>query len=150
MSADRNKSIVRRFVEEFWNARDFSVADEIFSPDCVTHQLRGNEEEATSSRTPDAIKNEAGEWINGFPDLKFIVVQMLAETDRVASQLRVTGTHRGEWLGILPTGRSIDIPLFVIHRLRDQKIVEDWVLVGALTLFQQLGLVATTTELISK
>ena len=150
MSADANKSIVHRFVEEFWNARQFSVADEIFSSDCVTHQLRGDKEEATLPRTPEAIKKEAGQWINAFPDLQFTIVQMLAETDRVASQLRVTGTHRGEWMGILQTGRSIDIPLFVIHRIRDQKIVEDWVLVGTLSLFQQLGLVTSTTELLSK
>jgi predicted ester cyclase len=150
MSADLNRSIIHRFVEEFWNARDFSVADEIFSPDCVTHQLRGDKEEATSPRPPETIKKEAGEWISGFPDLKFTVVQILAETDRVATQLQVTGTHRGEWMAILPTGRSIDVPLIVIHRIKDQKIVEDWVLVGTLTLFQQLGLAAPTSELLTK
>jgi predicted ester cyclase len=147
MSADSNRSIVQRFVEEFWNARDFSIADDIFSTDCITHQLRGGDEVATASRVPDTMRKEAAEWISGFPDLKFTVVQMLADGDRVASQLQVTGTHRGEWMGISPTGRSINVPLIVIHRIEGHKIVEDWVLVGALSLFQQLGLISPTAEL---
>jgi predicted ester cyclase len=150
MFSDENKLIIERFVEEFWNAREFLIADEIFSPECITHQLRGGSEETAAPRTPETVKKEATEWIKGFPDLKFNVIQMLAERDRVASQLHVTGTHRGEWMGISPTGRTIDVPLFVIHRIEDKKIVEDWVLVGALTLFQQLGLVAPTSELFSK
>jgi predicted ester cyclase len=72
---------------------------------------------------------------------------MLADGNRVVSQLQITGTHRGEWMGVAPTDRSIDVPLFVVHRIENQKIVEDWVLVGTLTFFQQLGIVRPTNEL---
>ena len=150
MSVEENKLVVGRFVDEFWNARDLSVADEIFSPSCVTHQLKGENDDITAPRTPETIKNEAREWIRGFPDLKFTVIQTLADDDRVMSQIQVTGTHRGEWMGLSSSGTSVNFPLFVIHKIASGKIIEDWVLVGTLTLFQQLDLVPTTSKLIDK
>jgi len=147
VSIAQNKLIVRRFVDEFWNARDLSVADQIFSPKCITHQLRGNEA-VTAPRNPETIKKEAADWLEAFPDLRFELIQTLAEEDRVASQIQVTGIHTGEWMGIPATQRPVSFPLFVIHRFENQKIIEDWVLVGTLTLFQQLGIVARTDELI--
>ena len=147
-STEQNKLIVHRFVDEFWNARNLSVADEIFSSNCVTHQLRGDDKNSAAPRSPETIKKEAADWIGGFPDLKFEVIQILAEGDRVASHLQVTGTHSGEWMGMAATTQSVSFPLFVIHRIEDNKIVEDWVLVGTLTLLQQLGVVAPTAELV--
>ena len=60
------------------------------------------------------------------------------------------GTHNGAWMGVSPTGKQISLTMIVIHRIDAQKIVEDWVLVDSLGLFQQLGLVGSREEIFSR
>ncbi len=67
------------------------------------------------------------------------VEQMVSEGDRVAAQLLMEGTHQGAWLGIPATNKRLQIRLFIFHRVvAGNDIVEDWVLVESLGVFQQL------------
>ncbi len=149
MSAEQNKAIVRRFIEELWNKRKLDVADAIFASDCVTHQLRSGAEVASAPRSPELVKQHVTEWLVGFPDLRFAIEHMVAEADRVATQAVMQGTHRGVWLGVAPTGKRISIRMTIVHRIANGKIAEDWVLVESLGFFQQLGLISATQEIIS-
>lgn len=150
MSAELNKAIVSRFYEELWNTRNIRVADEIFAADCVTHQLQSGAASAGVPRSPEAVKHHVAEWLAGFPDLRFSVEQMLAEADQVVSRSVMHGTHTGTWLGIAPTGKQVSIRMFVVHRIVNGKIAEDWVLVEALGFFQQLEIVPATQEILAK
>ena len=142
------KQIVQRFVEELWNARKLDVADEIFSEDCVTHQLGSGALDEPVHRGPPAVKEHVSGWLTSFPDLHFRAEQMIAERDRVVSQLVMEGTHHGAWMGISPTGKRLQIRMITIHRIADSKIAEDWVLVESLGFFQQLGVLPDAAELI--
>ena len=64
--------------------------------------------------------------------------------DRVAVRLRVTGTHKGEFLGIRPTGKQIDYQSSEIYRFRDGLIAEEWICSDTLTLLTQIGGVSST------
>src|SRR5262249_54511178 len=139
--------ISRRFVEEVWNKRRFRVADEIVSKDCITHQLRSGEDLPGIPRGPEAIKAHLKEWTTSFPDMRFTIEQMIAEGDRVMTHMVMRGTHSDLWRGILPTGKEISIQITVIHRIENNQIVEDWVLVDFLGVFQQLGLVPQTIDI---
>jgi steroid delta-isomerase-like uncharacterized protein len=142
------KHIIQTFVEELWNARRLEVADQIFSEDCVTHQLRSGFVVEAAHRGPKEIKEHVSGWLMSFPDLHFNIEQMIADSDRVVSHLVMEGTHQGTWIGISPTGKRIQIRMITIHRIAKGKIAEDWVLVETLGLFQQLGAVPDTAELI--
>src|SRR5262249_38723857 len=148
MRMEAEKDIIKRFVEELWNARRLGVADQIFSEDCVTHQLRSGLSAEPAQRGPQAMKEHVSGWLMSFPDLRFTIEQMIAEGDRVVSQLVMEGTHQGTWMGISPTGKRFQIRMIVIHRIANGKIAEDWVLVESLGLFQQLGAVPDTEQLI--
>lgn len=150
MSTEQNQAIVSQFYEELWNNRNFSVADEIFAADCVTHQLQSGVEPVGVPRGPEAVKHHVAEWLGGFPDLRFDVEQMIVEADRVVSHSVMRGTHAGTWLGIPPTEKQVSVRLIVTHRIVNGKIAEDWVLVEALGFFQQLGLVPATTEILAQ
>jgi len=150
MSIETNKEIVRRFVDELWNQRKLELADELFDRDCVTHQLRIGADPAGAPRGPEVMKHHLSEWLASFPDIKFSIEQMLAEGDRVMTQVVARGTHKGVWLGIPPTEKAITILMFVVHRIANGLIVEDWVLIDALGVFQQLGIVASSEELLSR
>ena len=143
------KQIIKRFVEELWNARRLDVADQIFSEDCVTHQLRSGVLAEPARRGPQAMKEHVSGWLMSFPDLRFNIEQMLAEGDHVVSHLVMEGTHQGIWMGISPTGKRVQIRMITIHRIVSGKIAEDWVLVESLGFFEQLGVLPSTAELIS-
>ena len=151
MSEQENKRLVRRFIDEVWNQRKIDLADELIASDCITHQLRSPADTAGSPRSPEAVKQEAAAWLAAFPDLHLALEQMIAANDLVVSRCTIHGTHRGgDWMGIAPTGRKIEVPMIVIHRIDGGKIVEDWVLIGSLLLFQQLGLVPDTATIVAR
>jgi hypothetical protein len=60
------------------------------------------------------------------------------------------GTHTATWLGIGPTGKEVSVQLMVTQRIENGDIVEDRVLVKALGLFQQHGLIPGTQEILIK
>ena len=145
---EQAKHIIKRFVEELWNDRRLDVADQIFSEDCVTHQLRSGVLADPAHRGPQAMKEHVSGWLMSFPDLRFNIEQMIAEEDRVVSQLVMEGTHEGTWMGISPTRKRLQIRMITVHRITNGKIAEDWVLVESLGFFQQLGVLPDTAELI--
>jgi predicted ester cyclase len=131
-----------------WKQRKLDVADRLVAPDCVTHQLRSGSER-TFARGPEAIRAHFGDWVAAFPDLHFEIEQIVTEGALVMTQCRMSGTHERDWLDVPATGRRIEIRMSVVQRIEGGRIVEDWVLVEALGLFQQLGLVAPTEALLA-
>lgn len=150
MSQDLNKLIVMRFYDELWNDRRLDVADKIFARDCVSHQLQSGSEVGSISRDPAAIKHHLLAWLIGFPDLRFAVEEIIAEGDRVVSRAVMVGTHTGVWSDIAPTNKRVSIRMMVTHRIQNGRIVEDWVLVESLGLFQQLGLLPSIDEILRR
>jgi steroid delta-isomerase-like uncharacterized protein len=145
---ENNKQLIIRFFDEVWNQRKLGIADDIFDKDCHSFQLGSGAPIASTPRGPESIKNHVSEWLSGFPDLIFTIEQMISEADRVSTLLAMDGTHTGEWLGIPPNGKRINIRLMTIHRLRSGKIIEDWVIVESLGFFQQLGILPATNDLL--
>jgi predicted ester cyclase len=74
-----------------------------------------------------------------FPQYELLVDEILAEGDLVAVRTTFRGVHAGEFQGIAPTGKTVTIPVMLIYRVRESKIVEHWLNADALSLLQQLG-----------
>src|SRR4051812_5590503 len=102
----QNKAVVKRFIEAMWNQRQLELADELFAPDCVTHQLRGVGDSSGTPRPPESVKHEAMAWFAAFPDLKLEIEQMFAAEDHVITRYQMRGTHGGAWMGIPATGKQ--------------------------------------------
>ncbi len=136
MQTEENKAIVRRFFEEVLNEGKLTVVDEIFSSDfggdgLVSHGPRSGLENA---------KRAAMAFRSAFPDIHFTVKEMIAEGDRVVVRVVFNGTHRGEFMGIPATGKSVVVGGVELARLTDGKIVEEgWHFMDELGLLRQLG-----------
>ena len=76
---------------------------------------------------------------NAFPDVALNVADMASEADKVWARVVVTGTQRGEFFGIPPTGRALDIEVFDICRIVGGQITEHWGLSDQLGMMRQLG-----------
>jgi len=78
---------------------------------------------------------------NSFPDLRHEIIDMVAEGDKVAVRLRVTGTHKGDFLGIPPTDNKLFLEEMGFISIIDAKITEGWISTDTMRLMKQIGAV---------
>ena len=77
-----------------------------------------------------------------FPDLRMDVEDLIASEDKAVARVRFTATHQGEFMGVPPTGASVDVQLIDIMRFDDAGLVcEHWGVTDMLSLMEQIGAV---------
>jgi steroid delta-isomerase-like uncharacterized protein len=117
--------------------------DEIFMPDVrirtpLPIQMTGAE----------AIKEVFARLHHAFPDLHVQVEDLIAEGDKVVGRNSVAGTHRGEYMGISPTGKAVNYNEIIIFRFVDGRIAETWGVVDLFAQMKQLGAFPTQPSVI--
>jgi predicted ester cyclase len=130
MTMDENKKIIRRYIEEVVNTGDIERLDEFVSPDY------------TETLDPDkkilGIEG-ARQHISGvrktFPDLHLTVEKQISEDDWVVTCITARANHLGEWIGMKPTGKKVEITAVNVDRIVKGKIVEHG---GAANMFEAL------------
>jgi steroid delta-isomerase-like uncharacterized protein len=137
MSIAENKAIARRLIEQFWNSRDLSVLDELLRPSGLVC-VYGGENIVGSA---EQWKGWLGAWMAAFPDLHFVVEDLIAEDDKVVIRMTFRGTHLGEFWDTPATGRMIEVSEMLILRIVDGKIVEAWEEYNELGQRRQMGII---------
>ena len=124
MSAEANKQLVRRLVDEAVARRNADVIDEI-----------------ATGEFAQAAKRWVSPFRSAFPDFEMEVVDLVAEGDTVVAHFKCSGTHRGEWLGVPATGRRFEgVDEIYIFRVQDGKLVSALGVEDNLTRLRQLGI----------
>jgi steroid delta-isomerase-like uncharacterized protein len=136
MSAEENRAIVRRWMDESYSPGHFDRMDAFFAPDFVHHDPAAPEVHDLAG-----LKHYFREQRAAFPDLRVTLEDMIAEGDTVATRVTVYATLTGEFKGMPPTGKSVTTPVLSIYRLKDGKIQELWFGRDSLSALQQLGLI---------
>lgn len=134
-----HRRIGRLVLEEMWGKGRVDLADQLYAPDYVDHVGKGPE--PSEVRGVEGIKQAVMLFRAAFPDLVYVVEDEVAEGELVVARFSARGTHRGTFLGVAPTGRTVTYGGFDMNRVRDGRIVESWVHYDALALLQQLGIV---------
>jgi predicted SnoaL-like aldol condensation-catalyzing enzyme len=136
VSAEDNKALVRRFVDEVQSGGNIDLIDEICSSEFVNHSI-------PPGIPPDCegIKILTAMFRGAFPDSYFTVEDMVAEGDKVVTRKTFHGTHEGEFMGIPPSGRSVSMGLIDIVRISEGRVVEHWSEGDSLGMMQQLGVI---------
>lgn len=137
MSAD-NKAVFRRYFEEVLNAGNLALVDDLIARGYVSHYPTGYD----FGGGPEGVKQIVSAVRTGFPDVHFTVEDVIAEGDKVVGRWTFRGTHQGDFMGILPTGRKVSVMGIAIYRIARGKIAEAWVAWDSLGLLQQLGAVS--------
>ncbi len=137
MSAEETKAIVERFWDEIWNKKNLKIVDELLLDNVVIHNFGA----VVEGR--EAWRQSFTPFFTAFPDLKFTVELTIIEGDRMAVRWAATGTHTGDFRGIAPTGKQINIAGVAIYRVAEGKIVEGWSQPDTLGLLQQIGAIPT-------
>jgi predicted ester cyclase len=120
--SEENKAIARR-VYEIVSTGDFGRAEEIVDADAPDNELLPDDPPA---KLIDTFKETFAKAREGFPDLSITVEDVMAEGDRVAARVTMRGTHMGEFQGIAPTGKRVEVMAINMFRISGGKIVEHW------------------------
>ena len=121
MSAEENKAIVRRFVEEL-DKGNLDVIDELLAPDFVDRSLLPGQEPDRES-----FKRSVAEMQAPFSNTKRTIDDQVAEGDKVVTWYTVSSIHdRGPLMGVPPTGRRTTFTGVFLHRVVGGRIVEEW------------------------
>jgi steroid delta-isomerase-like uncharacterized protein len=133
---ENNKAVIRKFLEEVINQNRMDratdlVAEDFVELDPLPGQRQGRE----------GLKEVLGMMRAAFPDIHWVVEEMVAEGDKVVTRFTWTGTHRGSFLGIPATGKSVSVKGVVIDQLAGGKMSASQMLMDSLGMMQQLGVI---------
>jgi steroid delta-isomerase-like uncharacterized protein len=134
MSTERNKQVMKKFVE-FINTADVKLSKELISEKAVFY----------APTSPDPLRGPSGYMDvlammhGGFPNIKWIVEDLIAENDIVAVHFTLQGTHRGNFFGIPATGKEIRVSAMNFYYFEDGKIIKEYGQPDIFNLLQQIG-----------
>ncbi len=130
---EKHKALHRYYIEEI-NKGNLDVLDEYMSSKCICY---GSGEVFDNM---EASKKQAASNLRAFPDRILIADDMIAADDKVITRWTWTGTHKGQYQGIEPSGKRVTVTGITISRIEDGKVVEEWEEVNRLGLLKQLDM----------
>ena len=137
MSTEENKEVERRVFKEL-TKHNLALVNELIDTRWLYHGPGGSEVDVQGH---DGFREFHTMLFNAFPDIHFTIEDMVAEGDKVVVRFTVRGTHKGDYLGVPPTGKQFAVNGIAIHRIVDGREVEVWDSVDIFAMMQQLGVI---------
>jgi steroid delta-isomerase-like uncharacterized protein len=135
MSAEKNIATIRKSVQA-QNAREFNVFTDMVTPNFVRHELahmfggqRGQKESDNLLQTLFKV----------LPDFQNKIVDVFATENRGAAHFRISCTHKGEILGVSPTGKTVTFHAITVYRFEKGTIAKVWPLIDVAGFLRQIG-----------
>src|SRR5919107_758216 len=121
LEAQNNKALIRRFLKA--HARgDLDAMEEMLAPDFVDHNLIPGEGPGR-----EGYLRAHTEYHAAYSHTRYVIEKQLAEGDEVVTTFAVSAIHnRGEWMGLVPTGKEFKALLVLIHRIVEGKLADEW------------------------
>ena len=136
MSESENVSVIARFLEEVINQGRLEQADELVAVDFVELDPLPGQRQGR-----EGLKEVIGMLHAAFPDIHWVVEETVASGDKVVTRFTWIGTHRGTFLGVPASGRTVSVKGVVIDRLSAGKMADSRILMDNFTMMQQLGVI---------
>ena len=135
--SEAHKVLAMRMYNEVISQGDLAALDDMIHDDFVEHEEMPGL--PTDKSAPAAFVTM---FRSAFPDLQASVEDILQDGDKLVVRARMSGTHKGEFMGMPATGKRIDVRLIDILRFGDDGLAhEHWGVIDSLTMMQQLGAV---------
>lgn len=127
------KDLLRRFYSEVSDG-NFDALDELLADDVVEH-----EEFPGLEPNKEGVKQFFAMFRSAFPDFRMEPHEIIAEGDLVCARMTFSGTQQGEFMGVPPSGKRIEMQAIDIVRFRDGQAIEHWGVTDSMSMMQQLG-----------
>lgn len=128
----RNKTIIRSFIKEIFNEHNLSSIDKYFGKDSM-------EGSPQAGRGEEGFKLFLTDFFKAFPDMHTTIEHMVAGKNLVVVSLNGSGTHKGEFHGIPPTNKPVNIRSADLYAIEDGIITGHWDVVDQLDVLKQTG-----------
>jgi predicted ester cyclase len=132
-SAELQRAVVDKIWLEGLNKGDLSIADDYLTPDFRNH---GSHDDSLTG--PESFKLTIRKQRSGFSDIEYEILDFLSDGDKATVRWIMRGKHTGEFLGIPPTGKTVEHHAILILRFEGGKIAERWGIVDNFALLRQL------------
>jgi steroid delta-isomerase-like uncharacterized protein len=132
--SEANKAVIRAFIDDILNDGRFERAADLVKQDFVELDPLPGQQQGR-----EGLVAVVQQLRTAFPDMHWVVKEMIAEGDTVVTRFQWTGTHRGPFLGIPATGNSVAVNGVVIDLIEAGKMSQSRILMDTLSLMQQLG-----------
>jgi len=134
MNSAENKTFMGHFIEEVINQKNLNAIDDLVAEDFTEHipfpgQGPGRE----------GLRFVLQSMFTGFPDMHWTVHEQIAEGEKVVTRFTWTGTHTGEFMGIPPTSKAVEVWGIVIDVVRNNLFTESRIIMDSVGLLKQLG-----------
>lgn len=139
MGSRQNLNILHQYLREVWDEGNVDAVGRFLAPTYLRH---GSPTEPPIDRTEQMAKLRY--FRSAFPDIELTVEEASADRDLVWFRSTMRGTHRGDFLGIAATGRTVEVSLLDLWRVAEGRVVEQWGGPDVLDLARQLGAGLTT------
>jgi len=133
MIEEQNKRVFGRLIEEGFNNGNLAGLDELFAANFKEHQ------DGMLPPNIEGVKGAIRSLRAAFPDLMLTIEEIFADGDKTWARITARGTHRGQFMHLPPTGKTITIGVIDICRFEGGKIVEHWGVADRLAMMQQIG-----------
>ena len=131
-----NKAVIHAFIQDVLNQKRLERADDLVNENFVELDPLPGQQQGR-----EGLKAILRVLWSAFPDMHWVVQEMIAEGEMVVTRFTWTGTHRGAFLGIPASGRSVEVKGVVIDHLDRGKMAESRILMDTMGLMQQLGVI---------
>ncbi|MDZ7291744.1 MAG: ester cyclase [candidate division KSB1 bacterium] len=131
---EKNAAAMKRFYEEVVNKGNLKLIDELVAAEFVEH-----EELPGMKPGREGVKEFFTMFRAAFPDLQFQVNDLVAKGDKVWAYITIRGTHKGQFMDMAATGKTIEVKGFDLIRFVNGKAAEHWGLTDSMTMMMQLG-----------
>lgn len=131
-----HKELFGRLYHSVWNERRLEFIEKVIAP---THAL-GDPTVSGGGVGPSAYRRQVERFVTGLPDLKFNVDETISEKDKLVVAWTITGTHKGDFLGVPATNKVVSFSGITINQIADGKIIESTVIWDGLGLLEQFGI----------
>jgi steroid delta-isomerase-like uncharacterized protein len=136
MAAEENKAVISTFVEEVINQGQIERVDDLVAVDFVEVDAFPGQQQGR-----DGLKQVINAFRTAFPDIHWVIEEMVGEGDKVFSRFTWRGTHRGEFFGVPATGKQITVKGMVVDRVVASKMAKSQILMDGLSMMRQLGVI---------
>ncbi len=132
----QNHETFKKILEAGLNAHNVAIFDTQMAATMVDHDLPPG-----TPPGPAGTKAKLGAFLEAFPDIHFTFENEVYQGDKLAGRGYFTGTHKGTFNGIPPTGKQVKVPFMDLWRFENGKVVEYWGQPDRLSLMMQLGVI---------
>jgi steroid delta-isomerase-like uncharacterized protein len=138
---EENEALIRRYIEEAYNARNPDAFADLLADDYVLHNAAAPQQDQQPGYSDDIARLQT--WLTTFPDLHIAIEKLISAEDTVVGSNVWTGTQEGpfpQW-GAPATGRPMSRESIIIWRVECGLIAESWIVQDNLTMLRQLGII---------